>query len=106
MLHIYPQLAGVRIDYGWGGTLSITPNRLPLVREIAPGLINISGYSGLGVMLAPYFGRLVAESIASGGSKALDRLAALPVPRVPGGRWLRWPTLVAAMSLAAIRDRL
>jgi len=30
----------------------------------------------------------------------------VPVPRFPGGPALRWPTLVAAMSLYALRDRL
>ncbi|WP_253201283.1 NAD(P)/FAD-dependent oxidoreductase [Sphingomonas quercus] len=106
MLRIFPQLAKARIDYGWQGMLAITPNRLPLVREVAPGITNISGFSGLGVVLAPYFGKLVADALANADGAALDRLAALPVPRFPGGRWLRWPTLVAAMSFFALRDRL
>ncbi|OHT18109.1 NAD(P)/FAD-dependent oxidoreductase [Edaphosphingomonas haloaromaticamans] len=105
MLRIFPQLADVALDHGWGGTLAVTPNRLPLLREVAPGLIAIGGYSGLGVVLAPYFGRLVAEAML-GGSPDFDRLARLPVPAFPGGRWLRWPILAAAMSLAALRDRL
>ena len=29
MIEIYPQLANTRIDYGWGGTLGITMNRMP-----------------------------------------------------------------------------
>ncbi|MBS0399293.1 MAG: FAD-dependent oxidoreductase, partial [Proteobacteria bacterium] len=35
-----------------------------------------------------------------------DLLARVPVPRFPGGPALRWPTLVAAMSLYALRDRI
>lgn len=105
ILKVYPQLADVRLDYAWGGTLSVTPNRVPFVRQIGPGFYNISGYSGLGVVLAPYFGKLVAGAIA-GDSSGFDRLARLPVPRFPGGRLLRWPTLVAAMSFFALRDRL
>lgn len=102
---VFPQLAEIGIDYAWGGTLSITPSRLPFVREIKAGLFNVSGYSGLGVVLAPYFGHVIGEAIA--GNRAIfDRLARLPVPAFPGGRLLRWPTLVAAMSMFALRDRL
>lgn len=105
MARVFPQLGKVRIDHAWGGTLSITPTRLPFVRELKPGLYNVSGFSGLGVVLAPYFGRILGDAIA-GERDLFDRLARLPVPPFPGGRWLRWPTLVAAMTFFAIRDRL
>ena len=109
MLGVFPQLGRVAIDHAWGGTLAITPNRLPFAREVQPGLLAIGGYSGLGVVLAPYLGKLAAAAMtgdASGGALDWDRLARLPVPIFPGGRLLRWPTLVAAMSALALRDRL
>ena len=34
LLKVFPQLATVRYDYAWGGTLGITPTRMPWVREI------------------------------------------------------------------------
>ena len=105
MLRVFPQLADVKLDYGWGGTLAITPNRMPFLREVAPGLTAIGGYSGLGVVLAPYFGKLVGDALVH-GSADFDRLTRIPVPPFPGGRLLRWPTLVAAMSMFALRDRL
>ena len=101
----FPQLAGTRIDYGWGGPVAITPVRMPLVRELQPGLFNASGYSGLGVVLAPYAGKVVADAIA-GERSQFELLAGIPVPRFPGGRLLRSATLVAAMSYYALRDRL
>jgi gamma-glutamylputrescine oxidase len=105
ILKIFPQMASVRIDYAWGGTLAITPNRMPYVRELMPGLFNASGFCGKGVVLAPYVGRIVADAIA-GERDEFDVLADIHVPRFPGGAALRSPTLVAAMSLAALRDSL
>ena len=105
LLKVFPQLSAVRLDYAWGGTLAITPTRMPFIREIEPGFYNASGFSGLGVVLAPYAGKIVADAIA-GERHAFEAFARVPVPRFPGGPALRWPTLVAAMSLYALRDRL
>jgi gamma-glutamylputrescine oxidase len=105
MLKIFPQLDGVRIDFAWGGALGITTTRLPYVRRLAPNVLTAAGYSGLGVVLAPYFGKVLGDAVA-GTLGEFDRLATLPVPPFPGGRLMRWPTLVAAMSYYALRDRL
>ncbi|MBS0395124.1 MAG: FAD-binding oxidoreductase, partial [Proteobacteria bacterium] len=102
---IFPQLAGVAIDYAWGGTLGITPTRMPWIREVEPGLYNASGFSGLGVVMAPFAGKVVADALA-GERDAFDLLARVPVPAFPGGPALRGPTLVAAMLFYALRDRL
>jgi gamma-glutamylputrescine oxidase len=105
VLSIFPQLQQVRFEYAWGGTLGITPTRMPLVRELEPGLVNASGFSGLGVLLAPYTGKIVADALC-GERDELELLSRIPVPAFPGGPALRWPTLVAAMSFYALRDRL
>ncbi len=105
VLGVFPQLADVHFDYAWGGTLGITPTRMPLVRELEPGLYNASGFSGLGVVLAPYAGKVVAEALV-GEREAFELIGLIPVPAFPGGPALRWPTLVAAMSFYALRDRL
>lgn len=105
LLKVFPQLAGVRYDYAWGGTLAITPTRMPWVHEFQPGLINASGFSGLGVLIAPYAGKAVAEALC-GERDAFELLGRVPVPAFPGGTWLRSPTLVAAMLFYALRDRL
>jgi gamma-glutamylputrescine oxidase len=105
MHRVFPQLADVRIDYAWGGTLAVTPTRLPFVRRLEPGLYTAAGYSGQGVLLAPYFGKLLADVICH-NSAQFDLLADLPVPRFPGGTTLRWPILVAAMLALRLRDML
>ena len=105
VLKVFPQFATVGLDYAWGGTLAITATRMPYIREIDTGFYNASGFSGLGVLLAPYAGKILADAL-SGDRAEFDLLARVPVPKFPGGPALRWPTLVAAMSLYALRDRL
>jgi gamma-glutamylputrescine oxidase len=105
LLHVFPQLKDTRIDYAWGGTLAITTSRLPFVREIEPGLFNASGFSGQGIVVAPFAGKALAQAI-SGDRRIFDLLAQFPVRRFPGGKYLRWPVLVAAMSWYALRDEL
>lgn len=105
MLKIYPQLENVRISHAWGGTLAITLSRAPFVRRLAPNILVSAGYSGQGVVLAPYFGKLLARAVL-GDDRDLDLLSRLPTPAFFGGRLLRWPALVAGLSYYALRDRL
>jgi gamma-glutamylputrescine oxidase len=105
MLSIYPQLGEVAIDYAWGGTLAITIRRLPFIRRVRNGVYVAAGYSGQGVALAPFAGKVLADAIR-GDPARLDTFARLPVPRFPGGRLLRKPALASAMMWYALRDRL
>jgi gamma-glutamylputrescine oxidase len=102
---IFPQLGGVPIDHAWGGTLAISPNRLPFVIEPRPGLYAANGFSGVGVVLAPWLGDAVGRAMAGEANSAYDLVKRLPSPRFPGGRLLRWPTQNLAMRVMALRDR-
>jgi gamma-glutamylputrescine oxidase len=102
---VYPRLADVRIDDTWCGTVAITRKRLPFIRRLRPGVYVASGYSGQGVALAPYAGKVLADAIG-GDTARLDRFAQLPCPRFPGGKLLRFPTLLAGMAWYRLRDRL
>ncbi|MCP4381911.1 MAG: FAD-binding oxidoreductase [Hyphomicrobiales bacterium] len=105
LLKVYPTMESTRIDYAWGGRLAVTMRRLPFVRRLRPGLYVASGYSGQGIALAPYAGKLVARAIV-GDPGRFDQFAALPCPPFPGGRLFRYPALVAGMTWYALRDRL
>lgn len=105
MLKIYPQLAGTRIDYAWGGTLAITMNRLPRFGRTADGIYYAHGYSGHGVPTATFAGKLLAEAVA-GTAERFDVMAALPKLKFPGGTLLRWPGLVLGMLYYSLRDKL
>jgi len=103
MLAVYPQLKDVTLDYAWGGTLGITPTRMPFVAELERGLYSASGFSGLGVVLAPFVGKAVADALC-GDREHFELLSGVTVPAFPGGSRLRWPTLVAGMFYYALRD--
>ncbi len=105
MLEVYPQLADARIDYGWGGTLAVTMNRMPHFGRITDKNVYFAqGYSGHGVVLASFAGKLIAEALA-GDAERFDVMARVPIPTFPGGTLLRWPGLVAAMFYYGLRDR-
>jgi gamma-glutamylputrescine oxidase len=105
MVEVYPQLADVRVDFAWGGTLGITQTRTPFLRRQRPGLYVAGGYSGQGVSIAVLAGQLMADAIA-GDTGRFDVFARLPVPRFPGGRRFRAPLLSLAMTWFSLRDRL
>ncbi len=104
MLRVFPQLADLRIEFGWGGRVSITRTRLPHVGCVDGRIWFAHGYSGQGVALAGLAGTALAEAIC-GERERFDILARLPSGRFPGG-WLRRPLQVAGMLYYAARDRL
>lgn len=105
MESMFPQLKDVKIDYVWGGTLGITPTRLPLITRAAPNVLSAGGFSGHGVAHSGFAGKLMAEAVR-GQAERFDVFASLPTPAFPGGTMLRAPLLAAAMSWYALRDRL
>ncbi|KZD01440.1 MULTISPECIES: FAD-binding oxidoreductase [unclassified Thalassospira] len=105
MLEVYPQLKDVKIDYGWGGTLAITMNRMPFFEKIEDNVFTASGYSGHGVAMATLAGQIMADAV-SGTMERFDVMANIKTPVFPGGKMLRFPMLVAAMLWYSIRDKL
>jgi gamma-glutamylputrescine oxidase len=105
MLEIFPQLKDVAIDYGWGGTLAITPKRMPYFAKPAANILTAAGYSGHGVAMATLGGRILAETVA-GTAGRFEIFEKLDIPAFPGGDRLRFPLLVLAMTWFSLRDRL
>ncbi len=105
MERLFPQIAGVGIDYHWGGTLGITMTRLPMLRRISPRVLAAGGFSGHGVALTVLAGKVLAEAVA-GDAGRFDLMTRLPGVPFPGGRHARAPLLTLAMTWYALRDRL
>jgi gamma-glutamylputrescine oxidase len=105
MLRVFPQLAGVKLDYVWGGYVDITMSRAPDFGRIDPNLYYLQGFSGHGIAMGGMAGRLAAEAIA-GQAERFDLFGRLHHLPFPGGRWLRTPALVLAMLWFRLRDLL
>ncbi|RWD98682.1 FAD-binding oxidoreductase [Mesorhizobium sp.] len=102
---LYPALKDVEITHGWGGYVGITVPRKPFVREVMPNVISMGGYSGHGVTLSNFFGKLYAETVA-GNRDRLKLIEDLKIPAFPGGRRFRAPLLFLALNWFALRDRI
>jgi len=105
LAQVFPQLAGVRIDHAWGGTLAITRNRAPLFQKVDARTWSVGGWSGAGVHMATMGGAIAAEAVR-GTLDRWDALARAAAPPFPGGDRLRPALLALAMTWYALRDRL
>jgi gamma-glutamylputrescine oxidase len=104
MASIFPQLRDAKIDYAWGGLVSISMSRLPHVGRLGD-LFFAHGYSGQGVLLPALAGKVLVEAMA-GTAERFDVLASIAPPEFPGGAALRTPLYVLGMLWYALRDRL
>ncbi|HEX5757400.1 MAG TPA: FAD-binding oxidoreductase, partial [Arenimonas sp.] len=102
---VFPQLAGVRIDYAWTGNFLLTLSRLPQVGRLAPNLYYSQGCSGHGVTFTHLIGRVLGEAIR-GQAERFDAFARLPHLPFPGGRLFRVPLTALGALWYDLRDRL
>jgi gamma-glutamylputrescine oxidase len=109
MTGTFPQLAGARIEFAWGGFVDISMNRapdfgrLPAIGDHAPNVYYLQGFSGHGLALTGLAGKLVAEAIAGDASR-MDVFARIKHRAFPGGKRLRTPALVLGMAWYRLRD--
>lgn len=104
MAQVFPQIADAKIDYGWGGAVAVTMNRLPHVGRRG-NVFYAHGFSGHGALVTTLAGELVAEAM-TGTAERFDVLANLPSRPFPGGTWFRRPLATLGLLWYALRDRL
>jgi glycine/D-amino acid oxidase-like deaminating enzyme len=63
MVRVFPELAGVAIEYAWGGNVAFTRDQMPRAGRLN-GAFYAGGYCGHGVAMATYLGEQIARRIA------------------------------------------
>ncbi|MEO6280319.1 FAD-binding oxidoreductase [Roseateles sp.] len=81
LIETFPQLAGVRLDYCWGGLVDVTQDRLPHAGE-RDGLYYTMGYSGHGTQMSVLMGQRMAALM--GGDLTANPWAGRAWPAIPG----------------------
>ncbi|HSC18976.1 MAG TPA: FAD-binding oxidoreductase [Rhizomicrobium sp.] len=105
MEYVYPALKTARTEYAWSGTVGITRTRMPHVGGLSERVLFAQGYSGQGVALAPFCGKLLAEA-ALGRPERFEVLARVPAKPFPGGSALRKPVVAAGLLWFKLLDHL
>lgn len=102
MTELFPRLAGVEIDYCWGGLVGMTADRFPRAGE-ADGMIYGMGYAGHGAQLSTLWGQVLAD-LAMGRTDT-NPLQGLEWPRVPLHSGKPWFLPLVGMYFG-LKDRL
>ncbi|MDW8479562.1 MAG: FAD-binding oxidoreductase [Xanthomonadales bacterium] len=103
LVRVFPELAGVRIDYAWSGLMGYSRHKMPHIGPIAEGLWLNQGYGGHGVATTAVGGELIAEAIVEGGERWRDFAA---FPPSPAWGWLGLLAAEATYRWLGLRDRL
>ena len=99
--HRFPGLAGVRMEFRWGGAMALTLNGVPAFGEVAPGVLAAVGCNGLGASNATASGLAAAETLAGVETELTRIYRAFPAPKALPPRPL---ALVGARTTLAYRE--
>ena len=105
MLRVYPQLAELKIDYAWGGTIGVTVNRVPQLGKLAGNIFYSQGYSGHGVNVTHLAGQIMADAVG-GTMERMDIFANIRPILIPGAHSLAKPLVALGMMYYQLKDRL
>jgi glycine/D-amino acid oxidase-like deaminating enzyme len=87
MLEVFPELAPVRIDYAWGGSVAFTRDQMPRAGRLGR-YYYAGGYAGHGVAMATHLGELVGRRMAGEPIEhPLFDDALPPIPLYRGKPW-------------------
>lgn len=104
----FPALAGMDMQYRWGGRLCLSRNNVSIVRELESGLFSACCQNGLGTTRGTLSGLLAAELATETRSERLDRALSAPAPtKLPPGfiakpgatAYLKWQEMKAGAEL-------
>ena len=105
MEKIFPQLAGVGVDYAWSGNFALSFSRVPQMGRLGKNTLFAHGYSGHGVTGSHLFGVILAEAV-EGDTRRFDKFAQVRWYPFPGGRMFREQYSTVGSWWYALRDAL
>lgn len=100
---VFPALAGVRIDYQWGGDIGISLNRIPQLGRMPGNILYAQAYSGHGLAPSHLAGRVLAEAICGDGRR-LTLFERIRHRALPGGRRFAGPAMALGMLYYRMKD--
>lgn len=103
MLRVYPQLAGVKVDYAWSGMMSYGRHKMPQLGRLSDGQWYGMGFGGHGVGPTTLAGEVLAAALCGDGAE-LARFAPWKLPSTGGAAGLFAAQLT--YWYYALRDRL
>lgn len=103
LLKIWPQLEATKFDFGWGGTIGVTANRVPQMGKLAPNIFYSQGYSGHGVNVTHLAGQIMAEAV-SGTMERYDIFANIKPVSIPGQHVFRKQMVALGMLYYKLVD--
>lgn len=77
----FPNLAGVKMQYRWGGPMALKWNSVPLFGEIEPGLISACACNGLGASKSSAAGIAASDLVMGVKSPLVDILSKYDAPK-------------------------
>lgn len=99
--HRFPGLAGLPMQYRWGGAMALTWNSVPAFGEVEPGILAAVGCNGLGASNATASGLAAAETLAGVESELTRIYRAFADPQALPPQPL---TLIGAKATLAFRE--
>ncbi|MBL3699689.1 NAD(P)/FAD-dependent oxidoreductase [Leucobacter luti] len=98
MVELFPQLHGVAVEYAWGGLVDISLDRM-VHSGTRDGYWFSQGYTGHGVQMATYMGKILAGNVLG---ETDNPWAELNNPPIPGHVGWPWFVPVAGVYYAAV----
>lgn len=66
---VFPELTEVRFDFAWSGRMGFARHRMPVIRELEPGLWVATAFGGQGLNTTAMAGELVAAALLEGDDR-------------------------------------
>ena len=103
MHHVFPQTRDARIDYMWGGLVDISMDQMVHAGQ-HKGIHYSLNYSGHGVQMANYMGKVMADVIS--GNPEANIWRDLKNPWIPGYFGQPWLHLRVGGAYYGLQDKL